>query len=69
MKETRWGLRAGLQARHDVELCVLEKNLTAPMYLPLPRPHEMSCSFMVIQNLLYHLLCILKNSHHVIAQS
>lgn len=39
------------------------------MYLPLPRPHEMSCSFMVIQNLLYHLLCILKNSHHVIAQS
>ena len=39
------------------------------MYLPLPRPHEMSCSFMVIQNLLYHLLCILKNSHHVIALS
>ena len=28
-KETRWGLRAGLQARHDVELSVLEKNLTA----------------------------------------
>ena len=28
-KETRWCRRAGLQARHDVELSVLEKNLTA----------------------------------------
>ena len=32
-KETRWGWRAGLQARHDVELSVLEKNLTASIPL------------------------------------